>query len=187
MINIAPVAYRYARSIMELAREKGVLDATQADMLLVANTCHESRELQVLLKSPVVKADKKARILEQLFTGKVSAITSAFIGILVRKGREALLHHVALAYTALYKLDKGIVIAEVVSAVPLSQDARSKVEALAQKQHPGKTIELQEKVDPALIGGLSVRIGDEQYDGTVSRRLADLRREFSKNPYIPSL
>lgn len=187
MINIAPVAYRYARSLMELSRDKGVLDATQADMALVASTCAASRELQVLLKSPVVKGDKKARILERIFEGKVGAITSTFMGILVRKGREALLHHVALAYTALYKLDKGIVIAEVVSAVPLSEAARAKVQALAMQQHPGKTIELQEKVDPALIGGLSVRIGDEQYDGTVSRRLADLRREFSKNPYIPSL
>lgn len=187
MTNIAPVAYRYARSLMELAREKGVLDATQADMALVASTCTASRDLQVLLKSPVVKADKKARILEQVFGGKVGTMTSTFIGILVRKGREALLHHVSLAFTALYKLNKGIVIAEVVSAVPLSEAARTKVQALAQQQHPGKTIELQEKVDPALIGGLSVRIGDEQYDGTVSRRLADLRREFSKNPYIPSL
>jgi F-type H+-transporting ATPase subunit delta len=187
MINIAPVAYRYARSIMELSRDRGLLDATQDDMLLVANTCNESRELQVLLKSPVVKGDKKARILERIFEGKVGAITSTFMGILVRKGREALLHHVALAYTALYKLDKGIVIAEVVSAVPLSEAARAKVQALAEKQHPGKTIELKEKVDTDLIGGLSIRIGDEQYDGTVSRRLADLRREFSKNPYIPSL
>lgn len=186
-MNVAPVAYRYARSLMELAQEKGVLAGVHEDMRLVGSTCAANRELVVLLNSPVVKADKKDRVLEQVFAGKVGQLTATFMGILVRKGREALLHHVALAYTALYKLDKGIVIAEVVSAVPLSETARSKVEALAMRQHPGKTIELQEKVDPALIGGLSVRIGDEQYDGTVSRRLADLRREFSKNPYIPSL
>ena len=65
--------------------------------------------------------------------------------------------------------------------------ARAQVRTLAQDRHPGRTIDLQEKVDAALIGGLTIRIGDEQVDGTVSRRLADLRREFSKNPYIPEI
>lgn len=184
---IAPVAYRYARSLMQLAREKGQLDAMQADMLLVGNTCAENRELVVLLKSPVVKADAKGRILQAIFGEKVGEITRQYLTILVRKGREALLPDVAAAFAELYKLDQNIVVAEVSSAIPLEADARAKVLALAQKQHPGRTIELQEKVDPSLIGGINIRIGDEQYDGTVKRRLAELRHEFSKNPYIPAI
>lgn len=186
-MNIAPVAYRYARSLMELAQEKGVLAGVHEDMRLVATTCQSSRDLIVLLNSPVVKADKKDRILDQVFAGKVGQLTAAFMGILVRKGRERLLPHVAAAFSELYKINKGIVVAQVASAVPLSDDARSQVRAMAEKKHPGKTIELVEKVDTALIGGLSIRIGDEQYDGSVSRRLNDLRRNFSENPYIPAI
>lgn len=186
-MNVAPVAYRYARSLMELALEQGTLDVANADMALIANTCTASRELTVLLSSPVVKADKKADVLEKVFAGKVSEITNRFIGILVRKGREGLLPQVAAAFTELYKQHKGIVTAEVTSAVPLTDDTRKRVQELANAKFPGKSIELTEKVDPALVGGLTIRIGDEQYDGSVSRRLNDLRREFSKNPYIPAI
>ena len=186
-MNIAPVAYRYARSLMALALEKNTVDAVQDDMLLVANTCAESRELQVLLRSPIVKADKKGLILDKIFAGKIGEMTNSFVAILVRKGRETMLPQVATAFTELYKIHKGIIKAEVISAVPLSEDARQKVRALATEKHPGKTIELVETVDAALIGGLIIRIGDEQFDGSVSRRLSDLRREFSKNPYIPAI
>lgn len=186
-MNIAPVAYRYARSLMELAQDKGVLAGVQEDMRLVADACLANRDLALLLKSPVVKADSKENILHKVFAGKIGQITAAFMDILVRKGRERLLPDVAHAFSALYKTYKGIVTAEVTSAAPLSDSARAKVRAMATKQHPGKTIELVEKVDAALIGGISIRIGDELYDGTVSRRLNDLRRNFSENPYIPEI
>ncbi|MBL0129292.1 MAG: ATP synthase F1 subunit delta [Flavobacteriales bacterium] len=186
-MNIAPVAYRYARSLMELAQEKGVLAGVHSDMQLVATTCSRSRDLRTLLNSPVVKAGKKDKILDLVFAGKVGQLTTAFMGILVRKGRERLLPDVAAAFSELYKVHKNIVVAQVASAIPLNESARAKVLAIAKKQHPGMSIELVEKVDAELIGGVSIRIGDELYDGSVSRRLNDLRREFSKNPYIPSI
>jgi F-type H+-transporting ATPase subunit delta len=186
-MNIAPVAYRYARSLMELAQEKGVLAGVHEDMRLVAATCAGSRDLLVLLKSPVVKSDKKDKVLDQVFAGKIGQLTSAFMGILVRKGREALLPHVAAAFDELYKQQRGIVTAHVKSAAPLNEATRAQVRALAEQQHPGKTVELEEAVDASLIGGLTIRIGDEQYDGSVSRRISDLRRKFSENPYIPEI
>ncbi|MFN3875986.1 MAG: ATP synthase F1 subunit delta [Flavobacteriales bacterium] len=186
-MNIAPVAYRYARSLMELAQEKGMLAAVHEDMRMVADACAASRDLRVLLKSPVVKSDAKDRILGKVFAGRIGQVTSAFMGILVRKGREALLPHVAAAFDELYKQQRGIVTAHVRSAAPLSDAARAKARALVERHHPGKTIELEEHVDASLIGGVIIRVGDEQYDGSVSRRLSDLRRKFSENPYIPEI
>ena len=186
-MNIAPVAYRYARSLMSLALERGQLPAVQEDMRLVADTCAESRELMVLLKSPVVKADKKDKILDQVFIGKIGQITSSFINILVRKGREEMLPQVAEAFDEICKVHNGVITAVVTSAAPLEPAARKQVADMAAKKFPGKSITLSEKVDPALIGGVVIRIGDEQYDGSVSRQLSDLRRKFSENPYIPEL
>ncbi len=186
-MNIAPVAYRYARSLMELALEKDQFKAAQEDMRLVADACANSRDLRLLLQSPVVKADKKERILESLFNGKVGPMSMAFIGILVRKGREAMLPEIAEAFDEIRKEHDGVITCLVTSAVPLDEAARRKVSELAAAKYPGKSITLSEKVDPNLIGGVVVRIGDEQYDGSVSRQLNDLRRKFSENPYIPEI
>lgn len=184
---VSPVAYRYARSLMELASEKGQLAGVNEDMHLVAEACASSDDLRLLLKSPVMKGDTKDKVLDRVFAGKIGEVTSRFMGILVRKGREGLLPEVAAAFTQLYREDQGILMAEVTSAVPLSAEARQQVRDMAAKKHPGKSIELSEKVDPNLIGGIVIRIGDEQFDGSVSRRLHDLRRKFSENPYIPEI
>jgi F-type H+-transporting ATPase subunit delta len=186
-MNVAPVAFRYARSLMELARTEGILENAREDMELVASTARQSRELVVLLKSPVVKADVKGRILERIFAGKIGVLPAKFIQVLVRKGREALIPHVAEAFSRLHKIEKNIVVAEVRSATPLNEATRKQVRDLAEKSHPGKTIQISETVDPELIGGVIIRIGDDQYDGSVARRLQELRRNFSENPYIPEI
>jgi F-type H+-transporting ATPase subunit delta len=186
-MNVSPVAYRYARSLMQLATEQGQLVGVAEDMRLVASTCAENRELMVVLKSPVIKGDKKDRILDLIFAGKIGKMTSSFMGIMVRKGREAMLPEVAEAFDEIRKVQDGVVTCVVTSAVPLEAEARKQVTDMASAKHPGKTILLSEKVDPSLIGGVIVRIGDEQYDGSVSRRLSDLRRKFSENPYIPEI
>lgn len=186
-MNIAPVAYRYARSLMGLALEQGSLAEVQADMRTVVATCEADRELQVVLKSPVIKGDAKDRILGRVFAGRVGPITARFMSIMVRKGREAMLPQVAWAFDELRKEHEGVVTVHVTSAITLDDASRGKVRDLAAARHPGKSITLSEKVDPDLIGGVIIRIGDEQLDGSVSRRLGDLRRKFSENPYIPEI
>ena len=186
-MNASPVAYRYASALMQLARDRGDLEAVREDMELVATTCASNHDLVLLLNSPVVKADKKHIILGRIFAGNVGQVTDRFIGILVRKGREGMLPDIAQAFQDLYRKDQNILVAEVKSAIPLSDEARARVLAMARERHPGMTIQLLETVDPSLIGGLIIRIGDEQVDASVSRRLNDLRRKFSENPYIPEI
>jgi len=186
-MNVSPVAYRYARSLMQLAREKGVMEAVREDMLLVASTCAENNDLRVMLRSPVIRADMKNKVLGRVFGGNIGHMTERFIAILVRKGREGILPEIAEGFQNVYRTEHDILMAEVRSAVPLTDEARAQVKKMAEKRHPGKSILIEESVDPSLIGGVVVRIGDEQVDASVSRRLSDLRRKFSENPYIPEI
>ena len=105
----------------------------------------------------------------------------------MRKGRESLLAEIAEGVQNVYRQENSILMAEVRSAIPLSDEARAQVRKMAEDRHPGKTMLLNETVDPGLIGGVVIRIGDEQIDASVSRRLSDLRRKFSENPYIPEI
>lgn len=184
---VSPVAYRYARSLIQLAAEKGEVDAVRDDMQLVAGTCAASLDLRVMLKSPVVTPDKKQKVLGRVFGGKIGRMTERFIDILVRKGRENLMQQVAQAYQQVYREMHDILLAEVQSATPLNQEARTQVREMVHQRHPDKQIVLAEVINPELIGGAIIRVGDEQVDTSVSRRLNDLRRRFSDNPFNPSL
>lgn len=180
------LASRYAKSLLDLAVEKGLLDTVQADMHVLDAAIEGSRDLQLLLSSPTVKADKKNAILSQIFKGNVSDLTMGFITLLTNKGREGVLGGVVNSFIDQVRAYKGIVLAEVTSAVALEAATLQKVNATA-AQLAGKQIELVQKVDNALIGGFILRVGDKQVDHSVLGKIKSLKREFAENDYIPEL
>jgi F-type H+-transporting ATPase subunit delta len=95
-----------------------------------------------------------------------------------------LLESVAESFIAQYKTLKNIQIAKVVSAVPLTNELRDKVIALVKGAVKANEIEIEEKVDPEIIGGLIVRVGDRQVDESIKRKILDLEKAFSQNQYI---
>lgn len=180
------IASRYAKSLLDLTVEKGLLDAVQADMHVLDAAIEGSRDLQLLLSSPTIKEDKKNAILAQIFKGKVSDLTMSFITLLTQKGRESVLGAVVNSFIDQVRAYKGIVLAEVVSAVALDAASLQKVQTVA-AQLAGKQIELVQKVDSDLIGGFILKVGDKQVDHSVLGKIKSLKREFADNPYIPEL
>lgn len=178
-------APRYAKSLMSLAIEQKSLEEAFADMKLIDDTCDQNRELQIVLKSPVIKADKKQAVMNAVFKDKLSPITAGFVKLIIAHRRENILHEIADSFVRQYKAHKNIGVAEIITSSPLKADAKAKILAELKKQE-GREMEIVEKVDPSLIGGLIVRVGDKQYDGSISRKISDLKKEFSKNPYIPA-
>jgi len=178
-------APRYAKSLMSLAIEQNSLEVAFADMKLIDDTCDQNRDLQILLRSPVVKADKKQAVMNAVFADKLSPIAAGFVKLIIAHRRENILHEIADSFVRQYKAHKNIGVAEITTSTKLNADAKAKILAELKKQE-GREMEIVEKVDPAVIGGLIIRVGDKQYDGSIARKLNDLRKEFSKNPYVPA-
>ena len=174
------VATRYAKSFLGLASEKGKLDEALNDMELIKRTTLENRELLMLLKSPVVKTDKKVSILQQIYGKKISEISMLFINLITKNRRERFLLEISDAFVAQYKELKGITSAVVTSATELSEEAKKRIQTIVQ-QEIGGTVELQAEVNPDLIGGFVLRIGDKQLDTSVQNKVNKLKREFGND------
>ena len=175
------VASRYAKSLLLLANDQNELDRAYADMKTVVDVCKENRDFALLLKSPIVKTDKKLAILKQVFDGQLGAMANGFVDIITRKKREYLLQDIATSFVWQYKTFKHITTAEITSAVKLDDAQRAKVLALL---HSDGEVDIVEKVDEEILGGFIVRIGDKQVDASISRRINSLRKEFDKNLYV---
>ena len=176
------VTLRYAKSLLGLAVEQNQLEVCKFDMESILTVCKKNKELSLLLKSPVVKTDKKLMILNEVFSN-LSTLTKSFINIITNKKREMLLQEIAERFLLVYKEHKGIESALIITACPLSNDLREAVLAFVER-HAGGKVELTEKVDEKLIGGTIIRIGDKQLDTSVLRQINDLKQTFNKNLYI---
>lgn len=177
------VARRYANSLLGLAIERQIADKVNEDMLLVATTCKQNRELSLLFKNPIVNSDKKEAIMNGLFGSKVDAVSFSFMKIIARKGREHYLEEIAAAYTSLYKHFKGVKSGVVTTAFPMDAGLRAQIMDII-KRAKGDSIELKEEINKEIIGGFILRIGDVEYDASISNKLKALKNEFDDNLYV---
>ncbi len=179
-------ALRYAKAILNLAKENGKESDVQQDMLLVAKTIKENDKLEVMLNSPIVKGDVKQKVLTKLFEGKVSNITLGLFYLLQDNKRLELLLAVAKQYGLIYDHLKRIDVAKVTTAVPLTKELEAKIlERII--EITGNKASIENEVNPAILGGFVLRVGDVQYNASISNYLNELRKEFDYSHYIPKI
>lgn len=170
-------AIRYAKAILSFALEQNKEVEVNNDMLLIASTISENDDLQMLLDSPVLKSDLKKSTLKEVFSSKVSSLSIGLIDLLIDNKRLALISEVAKKYTVLYDKLKGIEVAIVTTAVPLTKELNEQVLKKV-KDITGKEATIENIVNPDIIGGFILRIGDIQYDASISNKLQVLKRQF---------
>ena len=179
--------FRYVKSLLDLAIQRNVVEEVHRDMRLFSDTVGKSRALELMLQNPVIKHDKKLDILKGVFAGKVHPLTMAFFEIITRKNRESILESVAREFHNSYNEYKGIGKATVTTATPMDAKMRAEFEQLVRRYSDKKQIELIELVDPDLIGGFILKVGDRQVDASVKSKLKTLQVNFTQNPYIKEL
>ena len=177
------VASRYAKSILDLSIEKGQLEGVYEDFKNLSSMGQSNRELGQVLNNPVITSDKKLKVLKALFAKKCNPITGTFFEIVSRKNRESVLLDIATEFVAQYNLHKSIQVAEVSTTTPLSSTQRDQLIILVKEISGKSQVILEEKINPALIGGFVLKVNDRQLDESLSSKLKTLRVQFSQNHY----
>ena len=176
----ADVGGRYAQALFELADAQGRLPAVESDLKALEAARAENADFRRLLASPLFNAEDKGRGLVAIAkAGGADPLTVKFLGLLSANARASALPAVAKSFAAMAAARRGAVAAEVVSAAPLS-DAQSKGVASALRQALGKDPELTIRVDPALLGGIRVRVGSRLYDASLKTRLDQMKTALKR-------
>jgi F-type H+-transporting ATPase subunit delta len=178
------LASRYAKSLLDLAVEKGQLEEVYTDMQWLQSVCKSNRDFVNLLKSPVINGDKKLKIVDAVAGGKLSQLTSAFNRLVISKTRESNLPEIATAFITQYKEYKNIHTLKLTTATPLSDEAKNAIVAQVKKTSGFDNIEVEEKVDKNIIGGFVLQIGDKLIDASVVYDLRAIAKQFENNDFI---
>jgi len=177
------VSGRYAKSLMDLAVEKGQLEAVYADARLFIDVAAD-RNFYLMMKSPIIKADKKIRIFEAIFATKLNELTMAFFRIVITKGREFLLREIMQEVIAQYNALKGITAVKFTSAVAVDDTVLNRVKEMITRDGQLKTIEWQTAVNENLIGGFVLEFDNKLFDASVLHDLKSVKKQFLENNYI---
>jgi len=178
------LASRYAKSLLDLALEKGQLEVVYGDVLYLHQLIQKSRDFLNLLRSPIISTEKKLVVIESVIKKNVSDLTAAFAGLLVKKNREAELPEIITAFVNQYKQQKGINTVKLTTAVAVSEGVKNQIIEQVKRTSGLQNIELQSTVDPNIIGGFVLQTGDKLIDASVAYDLKMISRQFENNDFI---
>jgi len=170
-------AIRYAKAILDIAQTSGKAEAVNNDMKSIVSTIAENTELKDFLSSPVIKMDVKKSALSEIFSN-VQSETNSLFHLLFENKRFEILASIASEYTKLYDESNGVEVAKVTTAIAITPELQTKVLAKI-AEFSNKKITIENVIDPAIIGGFILRVGDQQYNASVASKLSELKREFA--------
>lgn len=183
-MSVTRIATRYAKSLIELAVDQGKLAQVSSDVQALA-TASVNKDLKLMLKSPIISAERKNAALNALFGKQMDSLTMAYLSLLVNKGREGYLPEIAAEFVDQYKTLQKITTVKVISAAPLSEGVLADLKSrLLKSGITNPNLEIESSIDPELVGGFVLEFDNKRYDASIANKLAELRSEFTKNLYI---
>jgi F-type H+-transporting ATPase subunit delta len=173
------IANRYAQALFSIAQERGTVDQWEGELATLATVMEQSPELREVLAHPEIALARKMELLDKLFAGKVAPEILALIQKLIKRGHDPDMDILREIFVELWNAARRVLPVSVTSAVPLSTaQAQAFTEQLAQKT--GATIQLSRNIDPELIAGMVVRIGDRLIDASARGVLSELREAMQR-------
>jgi F-type H+-transporting ATPase subunit delta len=176
-----PVARRYAHALFDSASVHGLLDTVASDLAGLVRLLRDEPRLSSVLVSPQVTTAEKRQLLTAVLGGRAHALVLELLWLLLEKKRLPVIHQIIEGYQELLEAHRNIVRAEVTTAVPLPAQQEQRLKA-ALERRTGKTIMLQRKVDPRIVGGVMVRMGDQVIDRSIRRVFQEMKASLLEVP-----
>ncbi len=172
------VARRYAEAFFSIAQEAGKIDDYQNELGKIVQTIEEVADLKEYFAHPLLPAKEKKEVATKIFSTAVSSITLNFLLLILDKKRQTYLELIYKEYEEMADETRNIKKAELISAMPVSdQDVNALSDNLSRST--GKTIKLALTIDPAILGGVKIRIGDKIIDASVAKKLEMLKKNLT--------
>lgn len=171
---------RYAASLLDIAVEKNNAKAILEDSVYVLEFIKNNRDFRSLIRNPIFSGDKKLIIFKKLFESQLQPLFISFLHILINHSREADLPEILKEYIRLFKLSKGIIEAQIITAVPLEESYLANFDEAVKKLSGYPHVELNNKVDKSLIGGFILRFEDKLLDTSVASKFNQMKMQIKQ-------
>lgn len=168
----------YAEALFSVARAEGVLPTVENELYGFAKTLEQHNDLRETLTDATLPAQTKKDVIGDLLTDRANPVTVTVLGFVVDAGRAKEIPSIVQQLAELAANDRQLALAEVRSAVPLSDAQQSRI-AAALSEATGRQVDVKVVVDPSVVGGIVARVGDEVFDGSVATRLAQAKQQLT--------
>ncbi|OEF99886.1 ATP synthase F1 subunit delta [Vulcanibacillus modesticaldus] len=172
------VAKRYAKALFEVAKDKGLLDQVEQDLQLIVKISRETEDFMTFLRNPQISGNVKKDIIDSAFKNNISEIAQNLFYQLIDRNRVEVLEEILYHYVKLANEVRGIVDVVAITATPLDDATTEKI-AKSFSDKMGKKVRLKNSVDPTILGGMVIRIGDRIYDGSINTKLQVIKRSLT--------
>ena len=180
-MSVSKIAGRYAKSLIDLGRERQAMDAIVADIGHFLEMSQQ-RDFNMFLKSPIINADKKWKVFIALLSGKVHPGLMDFFRMVIYKGRENILPEILRVVVQKHKEMIGMTTVVITSAVALEDKVLDRItEKLKKAKLVDRQVEYIRKIDPDVIGGFVIEIGDLRYDASIAGKVRKIHKELIAN------
>lgn len=169
---------RYANALMQLAAEANLLDKVFENMQLLRNSIADSKDLALLLKSPIVKGKDKIAVLDKAFQSKIEELSTKFLHLLVNKGRESYLSEICEAFINAYNAQHKIAKVTLTTAIPATEKIIAEVTTLLTQSGKYNKVAITQKVDESIIGGFILKMDDQLLDNSIQHKLRVIKKEL---------
>ena len=177
MMNV--IANRYAEALFQIGEEEKLTDMLYQELSEIVNLIKVNQDLFSILKSPVISKKEKISLIDNIFEDKININIKNFLKILIEQDRISFISDISDSYKELLNEKNNILEGFVISAIPMKKEEIKELEEKLSEKY-NKIVTLENKVDKSILGGVLVRLGNEEIDGTVKTRLDKMKEQLSQ-------